>query len=99
MIIDIYRKIPGDADIVLTHTPPYRTLDKTRKGSHAGCRQLEERMNSKALRGCKLHVFGHIHEAYGGKIVSSPHGHRVAVNAAMPRADVAIIVDLPNECQ
>ncbi|TFK55026.1 Metallo-dependent phosphatase, partial [Heliocybe sulcata] len=60
---EIYSNIPLDTEILLTHTPPYRTLDKTRKGKHAGCRRLAAHMSQ--LNACRLHVFGHIHEGHG----------------------------------
>lgn len=60
--------IPDDIDILITHGPPYGTLDKVShpsrkiKFSHTGCEELKlavERVKP------KLHVFGHIHEGYG----------------------------------
>ncbi|TFK32536.1 Metallo-dependent phosphatase-like protein [Crucibulum laeve] len=56
---EIYRRIPNDTEILLTHTPPYRILDKTRKGVHAGCRSLAEQLQM--LESCKLNVFGQVH--------------------------------------
>lgn len=54
--------IPDDTDILITHSPPAGILDQTER---------KYRVGSKALR-CELlrikpqlHVFGHIHEAYG----------------------------------
>jgi predicted phosphodiesterase len=52
-----------DVDILLTHGPPYGILDQTSGNNQSvGCEHL--------LRACvrarpRLHVFGHIHEAYG----------------------------------
>ncbi|MEO1655000.1 MAG: metallophosphatase domain-containing protein, partial [Bacteroidota bacterium] len=54
--------IPKDTDILVTHGPPWGILDKTFKGDSAGCEALKEtldRLNP------QLHLFGHIHEAYG----------------------------------
>src|SRR5208337_2162917 len=54
--------IPDDIDILITHSPPQYGLDKTINQFFVG---------SESLRDCvfknqpKLHVFGHIHEAYG----------------------------------
>jgi hypothetical protein len=87
----IYGQIPPDTEILLTHTPPYLTLDKTRQGKHAGCEQLAESM--KRLEACRLHVFGHIHDAHGAQIEPS---QRVSVNAAMCLGAKPIIVDLRN---
>ena len=54
--------IPEDTDVLVTHGPPYGIQDKTINGIHTGCKVLLEKvMKIKP----KLHVFGHIHEAYG----------------------------------
>lgn len=67
MRADIHLSIPHDTEILLTHTPPYRILDKTRKGKHAGCKHLLAKLQE--LASCRLHVFGHIHEAFGAAFV------------------------------
>jgi predicted phosphodiesterase len=56
-------KIPLDINILITHGPIYKFLDKTIRGDNAGCPYLLEKINE--LRDLKLHVSGHIHEAYG----------------------------------
>ncbi|KAJ3536926.1 hypothetical protein NMY22_g5814 [Coprinellus aureogranulatus] len=77
----IYDNIPSDTEILLTHTPPFGVLDLSKKGKKAGCRCLGERLAN--LHRCRLHVFGHMHEAFGAEILSTPDGQRVAVNAAV----------------
>lgn len=55
-------RIPADTDILVTHGPPMGVLDKTTRGEYVGCEELRlaiERVKP------KIHVFGHIHEAYG----------------------------------
>ncbi len=54
--------IPGDTDILITHSPPYGVLDETSKGHSVGSRTLLI-----AVAGIKpiLHCFGHIHERGG----------------------------------
>lgn len=93
----IYDNIPASTEILLTHAPPHGICDKTKRGVHAGCPVLATRLSSEALSRCKLHVFGHIHEAYGAQI-SFPETaqERVSVNAAMPNSSIAVIVDLLN---
>ncbi|KAH9180360.1 Metallo-dependent phosphatase-like protein [Lactarius sanguifluus] len=87
----IYGRIPRDTEILLTHTPAYGVLDVARRGVHAGCKTLSATLGE--LKQCKLHVFGHIHEAHGGLI--HPDGGRVSVNAAMADGyGQAVIVDL-----
>ncbi len=63
----------------------------TRRGENAGCQVLSTVLEE--LRHCKMHVFGHIHEAHGAIIHEG--GERVSVNAAMAgRYGQAVIVDL-----
>lgn len=61
-LAEIWSLIPDDTDVLITHTPPYGILDHLDTGRHVGCVDLTH-----ALRRVqpKLHVFGHIHEAYG----------------------------------
>jgi Icc-related predicted phosphoesterase len=54
--------IPGDTEILITHGPVYGILDNTNSGHSAGCEDLLNRVN--AIKP-KLHICGHIHEAYG----------------------------------
>ncbi|MBV4356125.1 metallophosphatase domain-containing protein [Pinibacter aurantiacus] len=54
--------IPVSTDVLITHGPLFRTLDKTRMGIHAGCKELFQRVQEVKPR---VHVCGHIHEAYG----------------------------------
>jgi len=55
--------IPTDINVLITHGPPYLTLDDTRSGLRVGCPGLSEKI--KNLSELKVHVFGHIHEAQG----------------------------------
>lgn len=53
------------------------------------------------LESCRLHVFGHIHEANGAEIREGgeddiEHVRRVSVNAALPKRGGPIVVDLLN---
>jgi Icc-related predicted phosphoesterase len=54
--------IPADVDVLITHGPPEGILDRTVRGERAGDRDLRERVEQLAPR---VHLFGHIHEAYG----------------------------------
>jgi len=99
---DIYAGIPSDTEILLTHTPPYGLLDKTRRGKNAGCDVLGARLEQ--LHACRLHVFGHIHEAHGVSIRELKKDgedgkddvRRVSINAALRLDKQAIVVDLKN---
>jgi len=55
--------IPVDTNILITHGPPYLTLDATKSGLRVGCPELANKI--KELSDLKVHVFGHIHEADG----------------------------------
>lgn len=55
--------IPEDTDILVTHGPVYGILDRVKSGERVGCEDLLERI--KELTHLKLHIAGHIHEAYG----------------------------------
>lgn len=68
--------IPAGVDIVLSHEPPYRILDRTRGGGHAGSERIAELV---AQAEPALHVFGHVH-ADGGKTHIA--GKTVHINAA-----------------
>ncbi len=61
-LASVWEKIPDGIDILLTHGPPARILDRTFARERAGCPMLAERVASVRP---KLHVFGHIHEAFG----------------------------------
>lgn len=54
--------IPENTDLLITHGPPRGILDQVMNEQNVGCRDLLEKV--KGL-GIKVHVFGHIHEAYG----------------------------------
>ncbi len=62
--------IPEDSDIVVTHGPVYNILDKTIRGEPVGCKDL-----LKAIRKVqpRLHLCGHIHEAYGSELKYETH--------------------------
>ncbi len=58
--------IDKDTDILVTHGPVYNILDKTINGEHVGCEDLLQAV--KEIKP-KVHIGGHIHEAYGSKEV------------------------------
>lgn len=55
--------IPEETDILVTHGPPYGIGDFCVSGKSAGCRELLSEVQNRIKP--ILHVFGHIHEAYG----------------------------------
>lgn len=54
--------IPPDTDLLLTHGPAYGLLDQVVNEQHAGDRDLLKKILEVKP---KVHVCGHIHEAYG----------------------------------
>ena len=62
VIAETWAKIPTGLDVLVTHGPPHRIGDRMVLGARVGCADLRERL--RAARP-KVHVFGHIHEAYG----------------------------------
>ena len=54
--------IPPDTDILITHGPIFRTLDKNSEGQRVGCKDLFNKVQE--IRP-KVHICGHIHESYG----------------------------------
>jgi len=76
LLAEKWALIPADTDILVTHGPPFGTLDLTPRGDRAGCEALAARLNDLPVR---LHVFGHIHHGYG--VVE--RGHRISVNASI----------------
>ena len=70
-----WAKIPKDVDILITHSPPFGTLDYV-NGRNEGCEALANRLKELSP---KVHIFGHIHESYGEEIKNNIH----YINCAM----------------
>lgn len=62
---EIYSLIDLDANLLITHHPPYKILDFSCKfkSEYCGCPVIEEYINK--MPNLTYHFFGHIHEAYG----------------------------------
>lgn len=59
--------IPDDTDILITHGPPHLIRDFTMFGNqNVGCELLRQRVDNMNIL---LHVFGHIHGAYGSMLI------------------------------
>jgi len=70
--------IPLDTQVLITHGPPHGTLDELSwpPKERVGCEALRDRLQQ--LLRLRVHIFGHIHEAYG--VVQE--GERQFVNAS-----------------
>lgn len=77
---ELYEKwklIPEDVDILITHGPPFGTLDYTTFGNlNVGCEILAHRLTQIKP---KLHIFGHIHDSAGYKFDGKTHYFNVSV--------------------
>jgi len=56
-----WEKVPSNIDILISHMPPHGILD-----AKAGCPELLKSVTERVKP--RIHVFGHIHTAYGNKI-------------------------------
>jgi len=74
-LAQMWATVPSGVDLLVTHSPPRGVLDRTWGGEDVGCDDLLAALPRIAPR---LHVFGHIHEAYG----TSSAGGRLSVNAS-----------------
>ena len=72
----IWANIPDELDVLITHSPPYKRLDKVPNGDEVGCHDMRQRVD---IVKPKLHVFGHIHHSYGQMKV----GGTIFVNASV----------------
>lgn len=77
--------IPEGVDVLITHTPPYGTLDQidpvgnafqSRDLEHLGCELLTKRLEVVKPR---VHIFGHIHGSYG----TTQRDNTLYINAAI----------------
>ncbi len=62
--------IPVDTDVLITHGPPFGILDETFEKEKVGCEELLKAVNRVRP---KIHIFGHIHEAYGELKLNGTH--------------------------
>lgn len=79
-IREVWRDIPKDTDILITHGPPMGILDKVpRTATPQGCADLRATVDGMHL---KLHAFGHLH-LQGGQKWQDPSNGTWFVNAAV----------------
>jgi Icc-related predicted phosphoesterase len=70
-----WKKIPKDTDILITHCPPARILDKV-GNENVGCEDLKDAICDRHI---KHQIYGHIHEAHGYWTDSRTEYHNVSV--------------------
>lgn len=76
--------IPEDTEVLITHGPPYKILDKIYSGLNVGCPSLSKRITN--LPNLKIHAFGHIHEANGTHL----EGNVIYVNSSIVNLDYEV---------
>lgn len=64
-VVENYDLIPKGVDVLITHQPPMGILDLDSAGRHFGSTKLLEKVTELKP---KLHLFGHVHNAYGTKV-------------------------------
>jgi len=85
--------ITNDVDVLITHGPPQGTLDQFECREYVGDRLLRNRIA--ALPNLKLHVFGHIHSAYGHVYRNGVHSVNACIcNEAYYPANQPITLEL-----
>ena len=77
-----WKLIPEDTDILITHGPVHKILDRTREGDEPGCEDLLEKILKTSI---KVSICGHIHES-GGHTYSTGDG-RIFINVSLLNRD------------
>jgi Icc-related predicted phosphoesterase len=68
-LLEKWKQIPDDTDVLITHGPPYGILDEAPDFHNrdamvnCGCNELAKEIFHRVRP--KVHIFGHIHEGYG----------------------------------
>lgn len=62
-IKQVWNAIPMDTQVLITHGPPWDTLDECPNGDIAGCEELRAKVDIMSM--LKAHIFGHIHGQHG----------------------------------
>lgn len=91
----LWDDIPSSADVVITHGPPQNYGDKTYDGQVVGCEYLRDALVHRIKP--KLHIFGHIHEAYGvytHPVVGTTFVNASVVNLNYQPVNAPIVIDL-----
>lgn len=88
----VWARVPSGIDILLSHSPALGILDQTTAGDAAGCERLAAELPRIAAR---VHVFGHIHEAYGDVIVGGTrHVNASICDVRYHPVQAPVVIDL-----
>jgi Icc-related predicted phosphoesterase len=84
--------IDQNLDVLITHGPPQGILDRTDAGDAAGCADLVDAIARVRPR---LHLFGHIHEGYGARLIDGTlHVNASNCTAAYRPTNPPIVIDI-----
>ncbi len=87
-----WKLIPAETDILITHGPVYGHVDVVKGGRHVGCRDLLDAVRRVRPR---LHVAGHIHQAYGRSEADGTRFVNAAIcNESYEPVNAPIVVEL-----
>lgn len=92
----LWKLIPDDTNVLITHTPPFNVLDEVEGwgGGHVGCEALLARVDNE-LKELKLHCFGHIHNSHGSiKINNTTFVNGALLNEQYKPANKPIVVEI-----
>ena len=64
-----WRKLPLYCDLLASHSPPHKILDKCYNGANAGCPSLRGKVERMIAGPPKIWMCGHIHEGRGAQFV------------------------------
>jgi Icc-related predicted phosphoesterase len=88
--------IPDDTNVLITHGPPRGVLDRVdRDGSEVGCVYLRKRIAQLKL---DFHIFGHIHEGYGERVIDGTtflNAASVDLNYNITNEPIKFVVEAP----
>lgn len=89
-ILQHWRKIPNETDVLVTHGPPFGFLDKSNNWNEATGKKFTDNLGDRDLRDemyrvlPRLHVFSHIHGSGGETSYIHDNGYKVIlVNTSM----------------
>lgn len=72
----VWKSIPEELDLLVTHGPPKGILDSIRGGLEVGCEELRNKIDTMESPP-KIMIFGHIHHSYGSIEYTTPRGKNI----------------------
>jgi len=84
------KKMVDEKTVIVTHIPPYETMDKVFIGMHKGSKELRELVDSLKPR---LVLSGHIHEDPGFVKI----GNTTVVNCSMGKRGEGALIEISDE--